>query len=141
MKPMIKIVILLMLFLLSCRERNSIFDPGNENFDTPPSLWYATISGVHYNNYGNIIGIDFEVCFTKEFDSKLILLHEIYRDNIVFTSTDKVVDPGTKLYTYSVFADYTIGSYCLEISFGGIPIGAVPFSIVPGGSFHKLIAE
>lgn len=134
MKLNFKIVGLLALLLISCRERNNMFDTGSSSFIPPPAIFDARATMAYYNSQGYLIGIKFEINFVAEFEKVTILHNTLYEltdsSRIEMVSFDVTMKQGDLYYTEDVYAGYDVGLYYLTIYFGGIPIGAATFAIV-----------
>jgi hypothetical protein len=134
MKSFFKIFGLFMLILLSCRERDNMFDPGNSDFTPPPAIFSALADSAIYNEQWILIGIHFTINFVEEFEKETILHNVLYEfvDGIKTekTSFDVRMNYGDRMYDRDVYATYDFGLFCLTIYFGGIPIGAATFAIV-----------
>ena len=137
MKSSFKILGLLVLMLVSCRERNNMFDPGSSDFTPPPAIFSALADSAIYNEQWILIGVHFTVNFVEAFEKETILhnVHYEFVDSLKteITSFDVRMDYGDRIYDRDVYATYDIGLFCLTIYFGGIPIGAATFAIVDDG--------
>ena len=137
MKSSFKILGLLVLMLVSCRERNNMFDPGSSDFTPPPAIFSALADSAIYNEQWILIGVHFTVNFVEAFEKETILHNVLYEfvDSLKteITSFDVRMDYGDRIYDRDVYATYDIGLFCLTIYFGGIPIGAATFAIVDDG--------
>lgn len=133
MKVKIKILGLILLFLVSCRERTNIFDPGTDDFIPPPPISLAWPTHAIYDSYGYLIGIRFQVDFAEDFEKTLIIHNELYQDISMRVAFDVTVEQGDCVYIQDVYANYALGTYCLKIFFGGVPIGCCPLSIISEG--------
>ena len=138
MKSYYPIILLLLLTVTSCRERDNMFDPGSSDFTPPPAIFSALADSAIYNEQWILIGIHFTVNFVEEFEKETILHNVLYEivDSVKteMTSFDVRMDHGDRTYDRDVYASYDIGLFCLTIYFGGIPIGAATFAIVDNGN-------
>src|SRR4030042_3579907 len=133
MKKLLLMMVFLLL-LLSCRERNNIFDIGSDGFTYPPHIWLAWATGGWYDPYGYLVGVRIEVDFTDKFEKSLPLWHEFYCEKNLMTEFEFVMENGKNVYYVDVFGPYVVGFYDLKIYFGDIPIGACKFEVVPFNS-------
>lgn len=137
MKLDLKMLSLLLLILISCRERDNMFDVGSSDFIPPPAIFSAVADSAIYNQQVILIGIHFTVSFIEEFEKEAVLHNVLYEfvdsTKIEMTSFDITMNYGDRSYDRDVYAGYDIGLYCLTIYFGGIPIGAATFAIVDEG--------
>ncbi len=130
MKKIILSLIFLLL-LLSCRERNNIYDIGSDGFTYPPHIWVAWPIGGWYDSLGYLVGVRVEVNFTDNFEKSLPLWHEFYYENNLLTEFEFIVRSGNDTYYVDIFGPYVIGFYDLKIYFGDCPIGACKFEVTP----------
>ena len=134
MKSYIKFIGLLLFFLISCRERDNMFDPGNSDYTPPPAIFQAIADSAIYNQQVILIGVHFTVNFVEEFETETILHNVLYEyvDSVKIekTSFDIRMNHGDRTYDQDVYASYDIGIFCLTIYFGETPIGAATFAIV-----------
>jgi hypothetical protein len=137
MKSYLKMIGLLLLIFVSCRERNNMFDSGSSDFTPPPAIFSALADSAIYNEQWILIGIHFTINFVENFEKETILHNVLYEfiDSVKTekTSFDVRMNYGDRIYDRDVYATYDIGLFCLTIYFGGIPIGAATFAIVDDG--------
>lgn len=140
MKVQIKILGLILLFLISCRERNNMFDVGSDGFIPPPPIDNTWVSALYYDpSSGYLIGVQIQIDFAEAFEKDLVISHEFYQDISIRTEFNADITTGTTSYAVEIYGPYEVGGYRLKIYFGGMPIGSCPFSIV--GETGRLIVE
>lgn len=134
MKLYLKMIGLILLIFVSCRERSNMFDSGSSDFTPPPAVFQAEADTAYWNSQGYLIGVKFDVYFIEDFEKETVLHNVLYvfedSSKIEMTSFDIALNQGDHFYTQDVYANYDIGLFCLIVYFGGIPIGAATFAIV-----------
>jgi len=73
------LLLLSMLLFIACRERANQFDPGSEDFTTPPPFWYAAPIGGWYSQQGYLVGVRIEANFSDEFTRSLDIMNILYQ--------------------------------------------------------------
>lgn len=133
---------LLLLCVITCRERTNLFDPGNENFTAPPPFWYAMPTAGWYTQQGYLIGIQLEVNFVDQFSRSLPIENIMYQGISELASAGIAVPLGASSYEVDLISSsiMDVGDYSVEIYFGEIAIGSCLFSVVEDTA-NRLIVE
>ena len=130
MKRLSYIVPIIMLCMITCRERTSLFDIQDEDFIAPPHVWDTWVSYVYYDVYGQLCGVRMQIDFTDRFEKDLPLYHEFYQGTSLRTEIESTAELGILAYSVEVFGPYEVGDYYLKIYFGEIPISACYFRVI-----------
>jgi hypothetical protein len=130
MKKYLYILPIIILCLVTCRERTNIYDICDEDFVAPPHIWAAWVSVVYYNANGLLCGVRMQIDFTDPFEKNLPIYHQFYEGTSLRTEIEYTANTGTKVYSVEIFGPYTVGEYYLKIFFGEIPIGACYFEVI-----------
>jgi hypothetical protein len=145
MKRYIKFLIIIIPFLLSCRERNSQYDVLAEGFTPPPPVCATASHPVYDPNTGNLVEVDIGIWFTEPFAKTLGITHIFYAGGSPVDSAGFVIDVHTDFWAVGIYSSgqFPVGDYCLKLFFGGFPIAGHPFSVVDsaGKSVIKEIAR
>jgi len=113
------------------RDRTNQFDVCNEDFTTPPPLWYGWVPyGYYYQGY--LVGVQIEFVFAEGFARTLGIKHIFYQNGSECLNQDFPIESGTESYTISINygGPMPLGEYCLKLLFGEISVGAAKFSVV-----------
>lgn len=132
MKKIILLTITCIVIMSSCRERNSMFDIGGDNFEPPPPIEWAWFSGAWYDYYGNLVGVRLEVEFFEAFTHPLTITHTLYRDTSMTALTDTAFTTrgGQLSYHVDLIHGLTVGEYNVRISFAEIYMYTAWFLVV-----------
>ena len=116
---------ILLLTVLSCHERINPYDPGSENFTTPPPVYVAYPTLGWFDQYGYLIGVRIRVDFANTFPASLSIL------NVLNHGTEElarvIIPVGSGLDSYQVdlisnavmdAGDYFVVLYWSEVSIG-----------------------
>lgn len=144
----IKLLLVLTIFSLACRERTNLFDPGNENFTTPPPVYGINIVGVWLTDPGNyLVGFRFHVVFREASSSSLPIKNIMYRDSYELARATVTLHEGYDSYHVDLYSEtiLDVGDHIfLELYFGEIAIGEIDFELVADGNgqfFIRGVAE
>ncbi|UCG29450.1 MAG: hypothetical protein JSV53_07980 [candidate division WOR-3 bacterium] len=122
------LLLLILILGVGCRERVNPYDPGGEDFMTPPPIYYSQPILGWFNNYGQLIGVRMQVDFVEPFPRSFEIMNVLYRGTeelardsipvgsgmdsyIVDLITDTIMDTGEYLVLY-YWDEFSIGS-CL----------------------------
>lgn len=130
MKRVLYILPFIILCLVTCRERTSLFDIQDEDFIAPPHIWDTWVSEVYYDIYGQLCGVRMQIDYTDRFATDLPVYHEFYQGTSLRTEIEFIIEIGTLAYSVEVFGQYEVGNYYLKLFYGEIPIGACYFRVV-----------
>jgi hypothetical protein len=129
----LKLLLVLFLLAIGCRERVNPYDPGGDNFATPPPIYSSRPILGWYNSSGYLIGVRMQVDFTESFSSSFEIMNVLYRgveelardsipvgsgmdSYIVDLISDTVMDSGEYLVIY-YWDEFSIGSGIFYIDF------------------------
>lgn len=131
MKVRLYLLLVLLIAVTTCRERNNMFDVGSDDFVPPPPIyWHDSLITGLYNQEDTLIGVRFKVEFADEFERTLVIHNELYyTDSILFAIFDATVGQGNIHYIHDVYGSFQEGAYFFRIFFGGLPIGYVAFLV------------
>lgn len=134
MKKLILVACILMC-VLSCRERNNMFDIGSDDFFLPPPI-SAWICGAWYNNSGHIIGVRLQADCYEAFTSTVTMTHFLYNNsgNTELCRVDSTITGGTDQYYVDLFHTLVVGEYSVRVYFAEFPVAAYEFWIVEGNN-------
>ncbi len=126
------IILVSLLAALSCHERTNLYDPGSENFTTPPPIYMAYPVGGWYNQSGYLIGVRVQVEFTDEFPVSMPILNVLSSGTSVMARESVVVPGGRDTYTIDLISETTlpVGDYVVIFYWGGVSIGSCYFGVV-----------
>jgi hypothetical protein len=125
-------MLLAFIVVISCRERNNMFDAGSEDYVPPPPLFWhdSLVTGIYEGPDSTLNGFRFDVRFADEFERTLIIHNELYyTDTLLFDQFDVLVGQGSSGYIRDVYGDINEGPYYFRMFFGGMPIGYVAFLV------------
>jgi hypothetical protein len=138
MRRLFFIMAIIILCVVSCRERTNVFDINSEDFMAPPHIWDTWVSYAYYDIYGQLCGVRMEIDFTDRFGKDLPLYHEFYEGTSLRTEVEFIAEYGTLAYYVEIYGPYQVGDYYLKIFFGEIPIGACAFRVVSDNGVLKI---
>lgn len=121
-----------LLLLISCRERNNMFDFGSDDFAPPPPIFWhdSLVTGIYGGADSTLVGVRFNVEFADEFEKTLIIHSELYYgDTSLFAQFNETVGQGSMRFVHDVYGDINEGAYYFRMFFGGLPIGYVAFLV------------
>jgi hypothetical protein len=126
------IILILLLAALSCHERVNPYDPGSENFTTPPPIYLAYPIGGWYNQYGYLIGVRIQVEFVDEFLVAMSILNVLTSSTSVMASESVVVPGGRDSYIVDLIGDSAMpaGDYLVVFYWNDMSIGSCFFGVV-----------
>lgn len=124
-------ILILLLAGLSCHERDNLYDPGSDNFTTPPPIYQAYPIGGWYNQYGYLIGVRMQVAFVDEFLVSTSILNVLTSSTSVMASESVVVLGGQDSYIVDLISDSTMpaGDYLVIFYWSDLSIGSCYFSV------------
>ena len=122
---------LVLLAMLSCRDRINPYDPGSENFAAPPPVYFAYPTLGWYNAYGYLIGIRIQVDFTDAFPASLSMLNVLYRGTEELARATVPVGSGLDSYEVDLISDTIMdnGDYLVIFYWSDISIGSCLFRV------------
>ena len=128
----LRILSFVIMLLVACRERNSLFDPQSDSFTSPPPVFLAYPIGGWYTNTGYLVGIRMQVDFAEQFSRSLPIGNIMYQYDVQLASEGVTVPTGNASYTVDLISQsiLDIGEYCIKIYFAEIAIGSCPFDVV-----------
>ena len=124
------------LVVISCHERNNIFDVGADDFVPPPHITQLFLNRLYYGTQDSmLVGIRFLLPCTEAFEKTLPITHRMYySDTVMLVEHTEEVPEGTRAFYVEIFGPYEVGMYSLRHYFGGLPIGAGYFGVVAGAA-------
>ncbi len=128
------LLVCFMAVFFSCHERNNIFDVGADDFVPPPHITQLFLNRLYYDTQDSIlVGIRFLLPCTEAFERTLPITHRLYySDTVMLVEHTEEVLSGTWAFYVEIFGPYEVGMYSLRHYFGGLPVGAGYFGVVPG---------
>jgi hypothetical protein len=118
-------ILIVLLAVLSCHERINPYDPGSDNFATPPAVYVAHPVLGWFNQNGYLIGVRMRVDFVSVFPASLSILNVLNRDTEELAR--EIIQVGSGLDSYEVdlisnsvmdAGDYLVVLYWSEVSIG-----------------------
>ncbi|UCD20184.1 MAG: hypothetical protein JSU64_03335 [candidate division WOR-3 bacterium] len=130
-----KYLLALMLLAISCRERINPYDPGNEDFSTPPSLYMAYPVLGWYNTSGYLVGLRMRAEFVDPFDSPLEITIALFMDEEELARDSVPVAAGADTMIVDMFSTVILdfGLYHVLLYWAEFPIGNSLFEIINDG--------
>jgi hypothetical protein len=128
------VLFIFIMWLVSCHERNNIFDVGADDFIPPPHITQLFLNRLYYDTQDSmLIGIRFLLPCTEAFEKTLPITHRLYySDTVMLVEHTEDVPLGTWAFYVEIFGPYEVGMYSLRHYFGGLPIGAGFFGVIEG---------
>ncbi|UCD05779.1 MAG: hypothetical protein JSV98_00630 [candidate division WOR-3 bacterium] len=128
-----KLLFVLLLLIVGCRERINPYDPGGDDFMAPPPIYFSRPILGWYDNNGYLIGVrmqvDFVDAFPRSFEIRNVLFRgteELARDSIpvgagmdsfvVDLIGNTIMDTGEYLVIH-YWDEFSIGSCLFYINF------------------------
>jgi hypothetical protein len=123
---------MVMVAILSCRDRINPYDPGSENFATPPPVYFAYPTLGWYNASGYLIGVRIQVDFTDAFPASLSILNVLKRGTEELARTTIPVGSGLDSYEVDLITDSVMdnGDYLVVFYWSDISIGSCLFRVM-----------
>lgn len=127
-----KYMLALLLLAVACRERMNPYDPGGDNFSTPPPLYAAWPILGWYNNSGYLVGVRMQVDFVEPFPSSFEILNVLYKDGEELARDSIPVGAGMDTYVVDLISDtvFDYGVYLVLFFWGEFSIGSSLFEII-----------
>ncbi len=124
-------LLILIIALLSCRERINPYDPGSEEFAAPPPIYFAHPTLGWYNALGYLVGIRIQVDFTDDFPASLSILNVLYRGTEELARATVPVSSGLDSYEVDLISDSIMdnGDYLVIFYWSDISIGSCLFRV------------
>lgn len=136
-----KYAISAMLFAaMSCHERINPYDPGSEEFNTPPPIHMAYPIGGWYNQYGYLVGVRIQVDFTDAFPASMLILNVLTSETSVLARESIPVGGGLDNYYVDLISDSAMppGDYHVIFYWSDVSIGSCPFSVIDEGGNYLI---
>lgn len=124
--------IMILLVLVSCRERINPYDPGGENFTTPPPIYFAYPTLGWYNSSGYLVGVRIQVDFTDAFAASLSILNVLNRGNEELARASVPVGSGMDSYQVDLISESVMdnGDYLVVFYWSDMSIGNCLFRVM-----------
>ena len=136
--------LVLLLAGLSCRERINPYDPGNEQFATPPPMYFAHPTLGWYNQAGYLIGVRIQVDFVDAFPASFSIVNVLNRGTEELARASVPVGSGVDSYEVDLIGDSVMdtGDYLVVFYWSDISIGSCLFGVITGdgGSVIRNVA-
>ena len=128
----VKLMFLIILCALSCRERINPYDPGGESFVTPPPIYFARPTLGWYNSMNYLIGVRVQVDFVYAFDASFSITNVLYRNNEELARESIPMSAGVDSYEIDLITDTVMdtGDYLVVFYWGDISIGSCLFGVI-----------
>jgi hypothetical protein len=126
------VILIILITILSCRDRINPYDPGSENFATPPPIHFAYPTLGWYNASGYLIGIRIQVDFTDAFAASLSILNVLNRGTEELARATIPVSSGLDSYEVDLITDSVMGNgdYLVVFYWSDISIGSCLFRVM-----------
>lgn len=126
------IILIVLITILSCRDRINPYDPGSENFATPPPIYFAYPTLGWYNTSGYLIGIRIQVDFTDVFPASLSILNVLNRGTEELARATVPVGRGLDSYEVDLITDSVMdnGDYLVVFYWSDMSIGSCLFRVM-----------
>lgn len=128
-----KIAVLIMLLaVMSCRGRINPYDPGSENFATPPPIYFAYPTLGWYNSSGYLVGVRIQVDFVDTFPASLSILNVLYRGTEELARVSIPVGGGLDSYEIDLISESVMdnGDYLAIFYWSDVSIGSCLFRVM-----------
>jgi len=127
----LKLALTLLLLAISCRERINPYDPGGENFMTPPPVYSSRPILGWFNSSGYLIGVRMQVDFTEPFSRSFEIMNVLYRDMEELARDSIPVGSGVDSYVIDLIGDTVMdsGEYLVVYYWDEFSIGSCLFYI------------
>ena len=121
----------LLFTALSCHERINPYDPGSEEFTTPPPIRLAYPVAGWYNQYGYLVGVRMQVIFTDGFLAAMSILNVLTSETTVLARESIPMHVDQDAYYVDLISDSTMppGDYLVIIYWSDISIGSCLFGV------------
>jgi hypothetical protein len=125
-------ILMMLLVLISCRERINPYDPGGENFATPPPIYFAYPTLGWYNSSGYLIGVRIQVDFIDAFPASLSILNVLNRGNEELARASIPVGSGLDSYQVDLISESVMdnGDYLAVFYWSDVSIGSCLFRVM-----------
>jgi hypothetical protein len=125
-------VLMMLLVLISCRERINPYDPGGENFATPPPIYFAYPTLGWYNSSGYLVGVRIQVDFIDAFPASLSILNVLNRGNEELARASIPVGSGLDSYQVDLISESVMdnGDYLAVFYWSDVSIGSCLFRVM-----------
>lgn len=141
----VKLALLILLLIFSCRERINPYDPGGESFATPPPIYFARPTLGWYNPNGYLIGVRVQVDFVDEFHASFSITNVLYRGTEELARESIPVSSGVDSYSVDLITDTVMdtGDYLVVFYWSEISIGSCLFGVITtdGNQVIQNVAE
>ena len=126
------VIFIVFLAILSCHDRINPYDPGSENFVTPPPIHFAYPTLGWYDASGYLIGIRIQVDFTNAFEASLSILNVLNRGTEELARETVPVRSGVDSYEVDLITDTVMGNgdYLVVFYWSDISIGSCLFRVM-----------
>jgi|GEM_PF-1969548 len=135
----------LLLIALSCRERINPYDPGSEEFATPPPIYLAYPTLGWYNQAGYLIGVRIQVDFIDVFPASLAIVNVLNRGTEELARDTIPMGSGLDSYEVDLISDSVmdIGDYLVVFYWSDVSIGSCLFGVFAanGASMIRNVTE
>jgi hypothetical protein len=133
-------IVTILFAVLSCHERINPYDPGNEEFTTPPPIHLAYPIGGWYDQLGYLIGVRVQVDFTDAFSVSMSILNVLTSVTSVLARESVSVYGGQVTYYVDLISDSAMppGDYLVIFYWADVSIGSCPFSVIDEGGKHLI---
>jgi len=125
-------ILTVLLIALSCHERINPYDPGSENFTTPPPLYNAYPVLGWYNQSGYLIGVRVQVDFVGAFPASLSILNVLSHGTEELARETIPVSSGLDSYEVDLISDTVMdaGDYLVVLYWSELSIGSCLFRVL-----------
>jgi hypothetical protein len=123
--------VLIAFILFSCHERINPYDPGSENFTTPPPIHQAYPIGGWYNQSGYLVGVRVQVLFVDAFLISMSVMNVLTSSTSVMARESVLIPGGRDSYTVDLISDSVMpaGDYLVIFYWSDMSIGSCFFSV------------
>lgn len=117
---------------MSCRERINPYDPGSENFATPPPIYFAYPTLGWYNSSGYLVGVRIQVDFVDAFPASLSILNVLNRGIEELARASIPVGSGLDSYEIDLISESVMdnGDYLAVFYWSDVSIGSCLFRVM-----------
>jgi hypothetical protein len=135
-----KMILALLLLTVGCRERMNPYDPGGDDFMTPPAIYSSRPVLGWYNNSGYLIGVRMQVDFVEPFERSFEIMNVLYRGTEELARDSIPVASGMDSYIVDLIGDTVMdtGEYLVIYYWDEFSIGSCLFYIEFIDGFHLI---
>ncbi|MDH4211307.1 MAG: hypothetical protein OEV79_07645 [candidate division WOR-3 bacterium] len=135
-----KLILALLLLAIGCRERMNPYDPGGDDFMTPPPIYSSRPVLGWYNNSGYLIGVRMQVDFVEPFERSFEIMNVLYRGTEELARDSIQVGSGMDSYVVDLIGDTVMdtGEYIVIYYWDEFSIGSCLFYIEFRDGFHLI---